>query len=171
MMKKKLLLLFVLLTTMTAAVCAQSIGVFTADNSGPYTNVRESPKGKVVDRIPTADTAMISVANPTNGWWQIISDEYDVGDYQTKFKGSTTGSYWIHYSVLACHTRNYGGQTLYLRKSPSDKAPAVFKFNDYTLLRPMEIKGDWVKVKTTDGKHTGWIEFDWLCGNSLTNCC
>jgi len=39
------------------------------------------------------------------------------------------------------------------------------------LLRPMEIKDDWVKVKTIDGKYTGWIEIEWLCGNSLTNCC
>jgi hypothetical protein len=35
----------------------------------------------------------------------------------------------------------------------------------------MDIKGDWVKVKTIDGKYTGWIEEEWLCGNSLTNCC
>ena len=38
-------------------------------------------------------------------------------------------------------------------------------------LRPIDVKGSWVKVKTTDGKHEGWIESDWLCGNSLTNCC
>jgi hypothetical protein len=35
----------------------------------------------------------------------------------------------------------------------------------------MEIKGDWVKVQTSDGKFTGWIEEEWLCGNALTNCC
>lgn len=35
----------------------------------------------------------------------------------------------------------------------------------------MDIKGDWVKVQTYDGKYTGWIEAEWLCGNALTNCC
>jgi SH3-like domain-containing protein len=68
-------------------------------------------------------------------------------------------------------TRNYGGQTLYLRKSPSASAPVVYKFKEEITLRPMEIKGDWVKVQTSDGKFTGWIEEEWLCGNALTNCC
>ena len=38
------------------------------------------------------------------------------------------------------------------------------------MLRPVDIRGNWVKVKTIDGKHTGWIESEWLCGNPLTNC-
>ena len=68
-------------------------------------------------------------------------------------------------------TRNYGKQKLILRKSPNAKAAIVYSFTDEIMLRPMEIKGDWVKVKTTDGKYTGWIEIEWLCGNALTNCC
>ena len=68
-------------------------------------------------------------------------------------------------------TRNYGGQTLYIRQSPSASAPVVYKFKKEIQLRPMDIKGEWVKVQTTDGKYTGWIEEEWLCGNSLTNCC
>ena len=169
-MKKKLFLSFVLLTSLSATMCAQSIGVFTSDQSGKYTNVRNAPNGKVVDRIPTSESAMIEVDQPTNGWWKIVSKGYSTGDEGGTFKGSTTG-YWIHYSVLAVATRNYGGQTLVLRKSPNAKAAKVFEFSEEELLRPMEIKGDWVKVKTYDGKHTGWIEMEWLCGNALTNCC
>lgn len=169
-MKKKLFVLLMMMTCLSVGVSAQSLGVFTYDNSGKFTNVRNAPKGKVVDKIPTEVCAMIGVEKPTNGWWKIIGDTYDTGDDEGTLKGSTTG-YWIHYSVLAMGTRNYGGQTLYIRQSPSASAPVVYKFKKEIQLRPMDIKGEWVKVQTTDGKYTGWIEEEWLCGNSLTNCC
>ena len=169
-MKKKLFVLLMMMTCLSVGVSAQSLGVFTYDNSGKFTNVRNAPKGKVVDKIPTEVCAMIGVEKPTNGWWKIIGDTYDTGDDEGTLKGSTTG-YWIHYSVLAMGTRNYGGQTLYIRQSPSASAPVVYKFKKEIQLRPMDIKGEWVKVQTFDGKFTGWIEAEWLCGNSLTNCC
>ena len=169
-MKKKLFVLLMMMTCLSVGVSAQSLGVFTYDNSGKFTNVRNAPKGKVVDKIPTEVCAMIGVEKPTNGWWKIIGDTYDTGDDEGTLKGSTTG-YWIHYSVLAMGTRNYGGQTLYIRQSPSASAPVVYKFKKESQLRPMDIKGEWVKVQTTDGKYTGWIEEEWFCGNSLTNCC
>lgn len=169
-MKKKLFVLLMMMTCLSVGVSAQSLGVFTYDNSGKFTNVRNAPKGKVVDKIPTEVCAMISVEKPTNGWWKMVDNSYDTGDDEGTLKGSTTG-YWIHYSVLAMGTRNYGGQTLYIRQSPSASAPVVYKFKKEIQLRPMDIKGEWVKVQTTDGKYTGWIEEEWLCGNSLTNCC
>lgn len=169
-MKKKLLVLFALTTWLSVSVCAQSLRVYIVDKNGPYTNIRNAPKGKIVDKIPTSETAMFGVEKPTNGWWKIIGTSYGTGDVDGTLTGSTTG-YWIHYSVLGMATRNYGGQTLYLRKSPSASAPVVYKFKEEITLRPMEIKGDWVKVQTSDGKFTGWIEEEWLCGNALTNCC
>ena len=99
-----------------------------------------------------------------------FEQSYETGDFEGKLKGSTTG-YWIHYSVLGMGTRNYGKEKLTLRQSPNAKSAAVYSFTKEIVLRPMDIKGDWVKVKTIDGKYTGWIEADWLCGNSLTNCC
>jgi len=169
-MKKKLFVLLTLMTWLSVSANAQSLGVFTYDNNGKFTNVRNAPKGKVVDKIPTEVCAMISVEKPTNGWWKMVDNSYDTGDNEGTLKGSTTG-YWIHYSVLAMGTRNYGGQTLYIRQSPSASAPVVYKFKKEIQLRPMDIKGEWVKVQTFDGKFTGWIEAEWLCGNSLTNCC
>ena len=169
-MKKIIFTIMVLLATQSALLRAQSIGVFTWASKGKYTNVRNAPNGKVVDRIPTSDAAMIGIEKPTNGWWKIIGNHYDTGDVQGTLKGSDSG-FWIHYSVLAMGTRNYGKQKLILRKSPNAKAAIVYSFTDEIMLRPMEIKGDWVKVKTTDGKYTGWIEIEWLCGNALTNCC
>ena len=170
MMKKKLFVLMTLMTWLSVGVSAQSLSVFTYDNNGKFTNVRNAPKGKVVDKIPTEECAMIGVEKPANGWWKIKGNTYETGDFEGTLKGSATG-YWIHYSVLGMGTRNYGGQTLYIRKDPSASAPVIYKFKKEIVLRPMDVKGDWVKVQTSDGKYTGWIEEEWLCGNALTNCC
>ena len=110
-MKKIIFTIMVLLATQSAILRAQSIGAFTWDSKGKYTNVRNAPNGKVVDRIPTSDAAMIGIEKPTNGWWKIFGNHYDTGDVQGTLKGSDTG-YWIHYSVLAMGTRNYGNQKL-----------------------------------------------------------
>lgn len=169
-MKKLVVMLFVMLSTISTSLHAQTLGVFTMDNNGKFTNVRNSPNGKIVGRIPTDVSAMIGVEKPTKGWWKIVGNDYYTGDEKGVLKGSTSG-YWIHYSVLAMGTRNYGGQTLVLRQSPDAKSSKVYQFSKEIMLRPMEIKGDWVKVQTCDGKYTGWIEEEWLCGNSLTNCC
>lgn len=168
-MKKAILtalLLFVVL-----AVKAQSLGVFFYDLNGKYTNIRNAPNGKIVDKVPTSSDGMLLVENPVNGWWVICDNSYfepDGGIY--KFSGSRSG-YYIHYSCIGIGTRNYGGQTLYLRATPSARAKVVYSFKEEITLRPIDVKGDWVKVKTMDGKHTGWIEAEWLCGNSVTNCC
>ena len=95
MMKKKLFVLMTLVTWLSVDVSAQSLGVFTYDNSGKFTNVRNAPKGKVVDKIPTDVCAMIGVEKPTNGWWKLTDNTYETGDFDGKLKGSTTG-YWIH---------------------------------------------------------------------------
>ena len=167
-MKKYLFTISLLLLTIAAS--AQGLGVYILDYDGDFTNVRNAPKGKIVFKLPARDGVMIDVDKVVNGWWHICSEYAGSGDENYKLTGSTTG-YWIHYSVLAMGTRNYGGQTLYIRQSPSASAPVVYKFKKEIQLRPMDIKGEWVKVQTTDGKYTGWIEEEWLCGNSLTNCC
>lgn len=172
-MKKRFFSLFVM--ALFAILChAQSLGVFIFDEDGPYTNVRNSPNGKVVDRIPVDGSAMLGVESPKNGWWRIVDDCYEAigeNDFEEfKLKGSTTG-YWIHYSVIGVGTRNYGGQHLKLYSQPNTSSRVVYTIKEETTVHPVEIKGDWVKVKTADGKGFGWIEAEWLCGNSVTNCC
>ncbi len=170
MMKKRVFLLISMLAWLSVCVSAQQLGAFIADNDGSYTNLRDAPKGKIIDRIPNEEYPMIGIEKPTNGWWKLIEHYYYTGDGGTALRDSTA-SHWIHYSVLAVNTRNYGGQMLYLRKSPKTSARIVFKFKDERTLRPMDYKDGWVKVQTEDKKYVGWIEEDWLCGNSLTNCC
>ena len=166
---KKLFITLALTVVALTAVKAQSINVFIFDNAGKYSNVRNAPKGKVVDRIPVNQNAMLDVGEPSNGWWQIYDQSYYIPDGGLAHL-SGAQHYWIHHSCIAVSTRNYGGETLFLRSRPSSKGSVVFSFSEEITLRPVDIVEGWVKVKTIDGKHEGWIEEEWLCGNSVTNC-
>jgi len=166
---KQTILTIIMLIGCVVASQAQRMGVYIADSDGAYTNVRNAPKGAVVAKIPTADNIMLNIESPQKGWWRVCDATYwNVEGDEVVMKGSETG-YWIHHSVIGNSTRNYGGQRLSLRKLPSAQAAVVFSFTEELLLHPVDIKGDWVKV--TDGKHTGWIESEWLCDNPVTNCC
>lgn len=158
----------ILLLSMMAK--AQGIGVYILDNDGNWTNVRNAPKGKVVFKLPAREGVMIEVDHQENGWWRLVNPVGFTGDEKITMSGSTTG-YWVHWSVVAVGTRNYGGQKLTLRQEASEKSAVVFTFTKELQLRVLDIKGKWVKVRTIDGKYTGWIDINWLCGNSLTNCC
>lgn len=167
-MKTRSLLMTVMM--LFALTGRAQIGVYVLDLDGDWTNVRNAPKGKIVGKLPAREGVMIDIDQLKNGWWRLTSPDCFAGDEEITLKGSTTG-YWVHWSVVAMGTRNYGGQKLTLRKEPSEKSAAVFSFTEELQLHIMDMKGDWMKVQTLDGKHTGWIESEWLCGNSLTNCC
>ena len=155
---KKRLFAILTMTLMVMTVSAQRVVAFVTD-SDPFTNLRDAPKGKVIGKIDNKLTAMVVLENCTKGWWKLAE------------KPSYAEEDWIHYSMVGFGTRNYGGQTLHLRKSPDDKAPITYSFSKELTLHPIGVQGDWVKVKTSDGKHSGWIEMDWICANPLTNCC
>ena len=169
-MKKKVFLLMAFLLAVVA-VRAQYIEVYIADNNGPYTNVRDGIKGNIVSKIPVDENIMLYVESPKNGWWRICDDEYWNPDGDTFGLTGSRKGYWIHSSVIGVSTRNYGGEKLCLMDRPSAKSKVVYTFTEEILLHPVDIMGDWVKVKTADGKHVGWILGEWLCGNSVTNCC
>lgn len=148
-----------------------SLDVFIYDKIGSDTNVRNAPKGKVVGKLPTAVDYMLNICDVRDGWWRICSNEvYSFDVPEGPVAAGSEGVAWIHYSVLGSSTRNYGGETIYLRETPSEKARATFSFSEEMILRPLEIKDSWVKVETTDKKHRGWIDGYWLCGNAVTTC-
>ena len=172
-MNMKRILFATMMVVMAVMTNAQSVSVYLCDNSGSATNVRNAPNGKVVSKLDAKSDIMFYVESPKNGWWKISGGIYtdpdrDMADI--RLKGSQTG-YWVHYSVIGFSTSNYGGQTLHLRQSPSKNARSVYSFKTEKELRPLEVRGSWVKVVTLDGKHTGWIENRWICGNTVTNCC
>lgn len=186
-MKRFLLLLVCLLPLLAAPLSAQEesedsvellLDVYILDNDGsPYTNLRDAPRGNIVLQLPNGTYALY-LSEFRNGWWKVediweADADYDEDGNSLGITLDEEKSYWVHYSVIASGTRNYGGQRLCLRQKPSAKARPTYWFKTEINLRPIEIDptGNWVKVKTVDGKHTGWIELEMLCGNPVTNCC
>lgn len=173
MKKKHFVSVLACLLLATASVHAQDvIGAYLVDSNGAYTNIRNAPNGKIVDKISTKTTADFTLTTPRNGWWRITGDCYDDYDKEAEvaLKGSKTG-YWIHYSCIGFSTRNYGGEEIYLRATPSNKGKVLWKTTEQEiLLHPIDVKGDWLKVKTGDMKHEGWINNLWICDNPVTTC-
>lgn len=169
-MKKLTLLLISCVISMTVLAQNNAISAYTNDNSGSATNIRCAPKGEVAMTIDSDNQYMLLLSNPQDGWWQ-VEDIYDPTDEDNviSLKGSKTGKYFIHYSIVGFTTRNYGSNYS-MREKPSKKSKAVYTFFGDIFVHPIEVKGDWVKVKTGDMKHTGWIESVMICDNPLTTC-
>lgn len=167
---KKILFFTLLLVTALTAGAQSTLNAFLWDND-EMTNIRESPKGKVVMSLSADEPYVFELTTPSNGWWRVESFNNPANyDEDTSLEGSSTGKYWIHYSVIAVSSRNYGGEDVYLRDAPDEDANFVAVFNEEVILRPMDIVGDWVKVKLDNTEIVGWIEVEWLCGNPLSNC-
>ncbi|WP_298526324.1 SH3 domain-containing protein [uncultured Porphyromonas sp.] len=151
---------------------SDAMGVFIHDTQAGDTNLRNRPKGDVVCQLSKKGTYLLSVCAAQDGWWRICGNQISV--YETENEGVAairkSGDAWIHSSVIAMDTRNYGGQKLHLRDRPSNEGRVVYSFTKEILLRPLEWRGAWVKVQTIDKKHQGWIHSEWLCGNPLTTC-
>ena len=164
-----------LIMVFTLSVYAQtSAGAYICDNSGTPTNVRNAPNGKVVHKLPEIDGGyVVTLLEVKNKWWKIspVIDIYgDEEDDSVELKGSNTG-YWMHYSVLQFNIA--GDHENVLRETPSTKGKPL-KFEPSYLfevgLRPLEIRGEWIKVVTTDNRYTGWMPIDKICDNPLTTC-
>ena len=140
---------------------------FLSDQNGEYSNVRDTPNGKVISRIPTNRVMQLSLLSQGNGWWKITSYWETGNEYYDDIIGGM-----IHYSCLGVSTRNYGGQKCTLRKALDAQSQGVYHFMSEMTLRPKQLSDDcnWVLVETFDKKISGWIECFWICGNPVTNC-
>lgn len=155
--------------TTTAAVEGNDpIEMIRFDNDGK-TNVRNAPGGKVVDSIPEGGSYTLFIDKIQNGWchiWKGETVEEEEG-VTKKFKGAT--DFWIHSSVIGANGMGDGRVTLY--STPSKSSKVVYKSKEWTIIRPVEIKGKWLKVRVDGKKTEGWIRTDEICSNPLTNCC
>ena len=115
----------------------------------------------------------MSLLEVRNKWWRIdpVVDIYgDEEDEYVQLNGSKTG-YWVHYSVLQFGIA--GDHENVLRETPSPKGKPLKVAPSYLFevgLRPLEIRGEWIKVITSDNRYTGWMPIDKICDNPLTTC-
>jgi len=151
------------------------VSAYLSDPVGKFTNVRVAPKGAVKVKLTQGDyEPCFGLKDYNNGWWKIAgcSDATDSSPAYEKLCNKANGGY-IHYSCVGIGTRNYSNQELPLYETANPKSKVVYIIKEETTVRPVGVArgGMWVKVKTADGKHEGWIQSEWLCSNPLTNCC
>lgn len=170
-MKRILISLLVAVMAATAVAQSNSLSAYIIDDTP--TNVRSAPNGNVVLKLRCDASYIVEVTTPRDGWWRLTYVEKAEEGEEIDLKKIQAKQFWVHASVLALGTRNYGGERLVLRDEPSENAKVVYAFNEEMSVTPLDVKDDWVKVSIGDGKgkHIGWIETEWLCSNPLTNCC
>ncbi len=155
-----------------AAKPLPTLSVYVSDPAGTPTNVRSAPGGAMAGTLTADGDYLVRLIRCEKGWCQAIAiDTVDQGPVQIQSPG---GELWLHASVLAFSTRNYGGQTLALRQEPDKEATPLFSFADEQMLRPLDFRAVggtlWVQAETFDKKHRGWLEAEWVCGNPVTSC-
>lgn len=176
-MKKALLTtIMMVMTVLCFAQPKARAYIFDVDESGPP-NVRNAPNGAVVQRLPNDYEGgfVVALLEVKNNWWR-INPEVDIYTSDAELadnmllEGSKSG-YWVHYSVLAFGIS--GEKENVVRKGPSMKAKPLKIKESYwnkNELRPLEIRGDWIKVITTDKRYTGWMPIDRICYNPIIRC-
>lgn len=166
-----------LLLTMLLSVCAfsQSIAatnncalramVWDDDTTG--TNIRDNPKGAIVDKIhpSRAETGfVINLLGSDNHWLRC----------QYPAKGNRIRTGWIFGGVVRLDTRNYGDQqTFNLYASPDTRSKVLKKIAGERSVQVLGCDKDWAYIKVVvEGKaYFGWLEPNMQCANAVTNCC
>lgn len=142
--------------------------VYLDDPDETGTNIRKSPGGEVVMQIKKEggnEEYFLHVIEAQDGWFKLESTFEGMEDV-FEIPG---GVGWIHGSVIAVDTRNYGGQTLNLLSEPETGEIISSITQEAYGLNLKDLCGEWAQVDYNG--IVGWIEIEWLCGNPLTNCC
>lgn len=138
--------------------------VWDEDTKG--TNVRDNPKGAIVDKIfpDTAETGFtIEVIGSKNNWIE--------GKYIDSNNKEKTG--WIYGGMTKLATRNYDENQTFNLYSSHDKNSAISK----KILGEKEVQvfgcyEKWAYIKViVEGKvYFGWLEPEMQCASAVTNC-
>lgn len=146
--------------------------VYISDPGEAFTNVRKTAGGEVILELPHSELEqeyMLTIIEVKNGWFKfrspVLSLEEDV-----KVPG---GHGWVHHSVVATDTRNYGGQTISLYESANESSKVTGTIDlESGGLKILDAISEWVLIELTydDYYRKGWMKAEWCCGNPLTNC-
>lgn len=142
---------------------------FVSDpDSEGATNIRDTPGGKVITSLEQVDEYMVKIVAQSGEWFKINK----VTPFATDSFEIPGGFGWIHCSVLAFSTRNYGNQKANLYESPNVSSKIVATFTDEKFLRFTSLHTEFVYVSYEEnGKvKEGWLEHQWVCGNPVTTC-
>lgn len=155
--------------TPTAATpnCTGQLTTFLNDPDLSGTNVRKEPKGAIVYKMvreSEEDEFLIEISESQKGWFKVAAIESMEGPVELDYTSA-----WVHGSVLGVSTKNYGGESITFYKEANANAATVNTTTELLYnLSLVDFCGEWVRVKGEGFE--GWIQQEWLCGSSLTNC-
>ena len=175
-MKKPFLLFSAVFLAFFAAPCLAEVSavpalVSDADPAG--TNLRSAPSGEVLGVLPfSTGLRIVRVLESKKGWFRV--QPFPIEEYEIEGASTVPAEGWMHGSVLAlcaCASED-GAPWLYV--SPSWNADSDIKVPEGTPLRPLERKGEWLKVRTSqNGKSVErWVNEQqvWASVNDLIEC-
>jgi SH3-like domain-containing protein len=147
-----------------------TLGAYVSDPGTEPTNVRMSPGGDVIIELQRVCEHQVTIVGVAHGWFKVNSI-WGVDNEEETYENIEG---YIHGSILAVDTRNYGGEEIYLLNAPDEHSEQLLVINhemSFTLVDASK-DGAWVKVRTRGAgeKKTGWIQRDWLCGSIVTLC-
>jgi len=140
------------------------------DTKSP-TNIREKPGGTVLVPLEQGQDYMVDIIGQRDGWFKINMVHCIDPNNAVDIPGQIG---WIHHSVLAVSTANYGRQKINAYEYPDKSTAVVGVIQEETEVRFTKIYKNFVFIQFTNSKGTkvsGWVEDKWLCGNPVTNCC
>ena len=145
--------------------------VSDADPAG--TNVRVAPSGEVACVMPFASgPRIVRVLESKKGWFRVLP--FPIEEYEIEGASTVPAEGWMHGSVLAlCACASEDGDP-WLYVAPGWNADSDIKIPEGTPLRPLERKGEWLKVRTSqNGKSiVRWANEQQVCAsvNDLLEC-
>jgi len=144
----------------------QSAPFYVRYNEKSTMHIYDEPDGKVVYKV--GDDMTMQIDYTFCDWCHIVNGTvYDAAE--DKKVTLPKGDCWIHSSAIAATGMGVGNVTLYAE--PREGAAVVYAGEQEELIRPIEVMGQWVKVRV-DGKQVeGWIKASDICWNPLTTCC
>lgn len=138
------------------------------DDTEP-TNMRKSPNGKIIQKLPQGEDYMFHIIAQNNEWFQIkdlicFSEEIEITE--------TNG--WIHSSVVGASNRACQKKGSPVYKYPVTEDSLLVGYVPMeSSIRIKQLYYDYVEIdfKTETGKSkTGWMHQDCVCGNPVTTC-
>ena len=147
-----------------------TVRVYIHDPDTLPTNVRDSPRGKIILKLAKGSGYEVALKGVDNGWFLIELIVENDGEERI-FKD--VGGY-IHGSVLGADPRNYEGEDIPFYDGPGEDYSKIYSLapeSIFTLVDANE-DGSWfkVRVKSNGSSIEGWVESGWLCGSLRTNC-
>jgi hypothetical protein len=133
--------------------CAVSAYLDDPDESG--TNVRETPRGKIMGKLQYEEDCLCRVVNfiESKDGWMLLEE-----------------GGWVFGKLFSIDTRNYApGEKVALREYPTEGSRILAEFDREMTFQVKDCCGEWLMVVDKEG-NSGWLEKEMICANPLTNC-